>query len=331
MRLVSSVSRLVALALLVSCSREATVEQVRAVVHPATSVGVALDRRPVRARPAKEHTAPPRRSERPAPRLAVSAPRRETTELSQGTEDVTAARLPNNGTIFAHGGGPLGRESQRRLAELCQHGDLVLIPTANKDADKPRYREFVRERWLSLGLASVSVVHAETHERASAGPLVSRVRAAECVWLGGGAQGPLVRRYRGTPIERELFALLDRGGVVGGYSAGTSSLTEVMIRYGNPEPVAGRGFGLIGGVIFDQHFLVHRREQRRLSVLEQFPELVGFGIDEGTALGIYGDRFEVVGESIVRRCTHQRGCVSLAPGATGRFPRGGSESSPPPP
>ncbi len=320
MRLVSSISRIAALLLLLllpGCSREATVEQVRAVVHPATSSGVAVS--------ALALASPRERPDPPTPPRVVSpSPRDEDEPQRSASSSPARLPLPNNGTIFAHGGGPLGRESQRRFAALCQHGDLVLIPTAHQDAGKPRYREFVRERWLSLGLASVSVVHAETHEEARAGRLVSRVREAECVWLGGGAQGPLVRRYRGTPIEEELFALLDRGGVVGGYSAGTSSLTEIMIRYGNPEPVAGRGFGLIGGVIFDQHFIVHRREQRLRSVLELHPELIGFGIDEGTALVIYGDRFEVVGESIVRRCTHARGCVGLAPGATGRLSRGAS-------
>ncbi|MCA9713616.1 MAG: cyanophycinase [Myxococcales bacterium] len=224
-----------------------------------------------------------------------------------------------SGSIVAHGGGELDRETQRRFAELCGHGDLVLVPTAHHDSDRPSFGQRFRELWMPVGFDSISLVHARDRAEARRRPLVKRVRDADCVWFGGGAQGRLMRRYVGTPVQDELRALLARGGVVGGFSAGTAVLTDVMIHYGNPIPVEGRGLDLLPGVILDQHFVSHRREPRLRSMLERHPELIGFGIDERTSLVISRGRFEILGESLVRRCTHS-GCTDLLPGASGVFP-----------
>ena len=93
-----------------------------------------------------------------------------------------------------------------------------------------------------------------------------------------------------------------------------------MIHHGYPEPVEGTGFGILPGIIVDQHFLARQREPRLVSMLERHPELVGFGIDEATALVVQGDRWRVVGDSVVRRCTLDKGCADLPAGASGRFP-----------
>ncbi|NIP81709.1 MAG: peptidase S51, partial [Gemmatimonadetes bacterium] len=58
-------------------------------------------------------------------------------------------------------------------------------------------------------------------------------------------------------------------------------------------------FGFLRAVAIDQHLLVRGREEDLLEVLAARPELLGIGLDEGTALVVRGDRAEVVGRSVV--------------------------------
>jgi len=227
-----------------------------------------------------------------------------------------------SGTIVAHGGGGLARSTMRSFTSLCEHGKLVLIPSANSRAARRRYRKRLARAWDRHGYEKVSVLHTDERADADRDEFVSALREADCVWLGGGEQSRLVERYVGTRVEDELHALLERGGTVGGYSAGTASLTEVMIEGGNPEPIEGSGFGLLPGAVVDQHFLARDREPRLRAMLERHPTLQGFGVDEGTALIVSGDGYRVIGDSVVRYCTHEGGCHDLAPGDAGPFPLG---------
>lgn len=222
------------------------------------------------------------------------------------------------GTVLAHGGGPILKTTLEQFAELCGDGPMVLIPTAAEAAEHRSYRKRVKRPFLRQGIRQVIVLHARDREQANDG-FAEPLRRASCAWLSGGQQGRLEDRYVGTPVERELHALLQRGGAVGGDSAGSSILSRVMIHHGNPDPVEGTGFGILPGMIVDQHFLVREREPRLVTMVERHPELVGFGIDESTALLVQGDHWKVIGDSVVRRCTAVDGCADLPPGAEGRL------------
>ena len=89
--------------------------------------------------------------------------------------------------------------------------------------------------------------------------------------------------------------------VVGGVAAGASVMTRVMMAGGKGEPVQGQGFDLFPGAVVDQHFLKRNRLSRLLSLLERSPDLVGFGVDEGTALvvRVRDWNLKVVGDSYV--------------------------------
>jgi cyanophycinase len=59
------------------------------------------------------------------------------------------------------------------------------------------------------------------------------------------------------------------------------------------------GIGLWPEVIVDQHFLKRQRVNRLIAAVLDHPSLVGVGIDEGTAVIVSGDDFEVLGRSSV--------------------------------
>jgi len=61
----------------------------------------------------------------------------------------------------------------------------------------------------------------------------------------------------------------------------------------------GPGMGYLPGIVIDQHFSQRGRLGRLLSALAQQPAVLGFGIDEDTAVVVQGDEFQVVGEGAV--------------------------------
>ncbi|MCB9887845.1 MAG: cyanophycinase [Planctomycetes bacterium] len=211
---------------------------------------------------------------------------------------IDPAGLP--GTRFLVGGGKAPAAVYERFLSLCggTEARIVLIPTASSSADT----EAGRDKTLATWREDHPGVHFEllhTRDRAVADDeaFCAPLRAATGVWLGGGAQELLAKAYLGTRVERELNALLARGGVVGGTSAGTAIQTRPMIQEGMDPPVIADGFDFVPGAIADQHFLVRERLPRLLLALAARPGHFGLGIDEGTAVEICGRDLRVHGRS----------------------------------
>ena len=124
------------------------------------------------------------------------------------------------------------------------------------------------------------------------------------MWISGGDQGYLADIYVDTEVERQLQALLQRGGVVGGVSAGAAIMTQTMILGGSNPELEQRGFDLLPGVVVDQHFLRRNRTKRLLNVLAKHRDLIGLGIDEHTAVVIERQRgyWDVIGKSYAMVC-----------------------------
>ena len=169
---------------------------------------------------------------------------------------------------------------------------------------EPRDVDLYREDWIHHQVESVDVLHADSRTQAE-NPDFSRILdSATGVWLSGGQQTWLAGWYGRTCVETKLKELLNRNGVIGGTSAGAAVMSGVMIAGGRQQPTLGRGFDLIPGAIIDQHFVKRNRIHRLQQALEQHPDRIGFGIDEGTALqyAVASGRFRVIGQSCVVVC-----------------------------
>src|SRR5262249_33890985 len=159
-------------------------------------------------------------------------------------------------------------------------------PTASELADRTRnYKSYAY--WRDQGVGSVSMLNTLDPKKANDPVFIKPLTEATAAWLGGGDQTRLAGAYRGTAVERELRRLLDRGGVIGGTSAGASVMSSIMITGGNPQARIGTGFGLLPDVVIDQHFENRRRQNRLLGVLSQYPRCLGLGIDEQTAVVVH--------------------------------------------
>ncbi len=235
---------------------------------------------------------------------------------------------PDKGTLVIVGGGA-GPDILRRFVELAGGplAPLVVIPTAQGAPSYDRLHRaavFFREE---AEAKDVVVIHTDDRVEADSEAFVEPIRRAGGVWFSGGRQWRLADSYLGTRTQHELEALLARGGVIGGSSAGatipgsdlargdTSTNTLMM---GDHE----EGFGFLRNTTIDQHLLRRNRQFDLIEIVKARPELLGIGLDENTGIIVRGDSFEVIGESYVAIYDHGRLMVNggrfyfLAPGDT---------------
>ena len=185
------------------------------------------------------------------------------------------------GALVIVGGGKLPeavREEFVKRAGGAGKARIVVIPTASEDAEKPEEAESYLAAWRKYQPAALTLVHKPD----AAG--LKLLTESTGVWLSGGDQSRLTAVYKGQPVEAELWAVLKRGGVVGGTSAGAAVMSDPMITGGNPTATTGPGLGFLPGVLVDQHFTQRKRLLRLQGVLEKSPGVVGLGIDESTAV-----------------------------------------------
>lgn len=210
---------------------------------------------------------------------------------------------PLAGALVICGGGDVPDSVMLRFIELAggPAARIVFIPTAAVGADSDEADEDLLFFRLQ-DLASLTVLHTRDRQRANDPDFVQPLHSATGVWLAGGCQRLLADVYGDTGVEVGLRRLFQRGGVIGGISAGAAVMSPVMIRGGGREPETGPGFGLLPGTVIDQHFLKRGRQERLLHVLASHPGLVGIGIDEGAAVIVQGSRLSVMGDSCVVTC-----------------------------
>ena len=218
---------------------------------------------------------------------------------------------PAKGYLVIVGGGN-GSKVMPKFYELAggKAARIVYIPTAS--ADGTFNIERIKAEGLKAGASRVDVLNTRDSKVADSEEFVKPLLDATAVWIGGGRQWRLADSYLGTRTEREIKNVLDRGGVVGGSSAGATIQGSFMIRGAsgtdkNPDgdntvmesPGHLVGFGLITDCAIDQHVITRHRENDLEPVIAGHPDLLGIGIDEGTAIVVQGDVFEVIGPSKV--------------------------------
>jgi cyanophycinase len=229
---------------------------------------------------------------------------RESEELAfDDSSHPPSLTLKTPGTLMVVGGGEMSSGVRDRFLQLAggRTARLVVIPTASGEIDRgiesPAYLF-----WQLQDVASVQLLHTRSREQADDPSFVKPLESATGVWLGGGDQSRLTDAYLGTALLRELRKLLDRGGVIAGTSAGASVMSALMITGGEREAKVGMGFGLVPGMVIDQHFSNRNRMSRLLGVLARHPDMVGVGVDEQTAAVIQGESLSVVGVAGVWVC-----------------------------
>lgn len=225
-------------------------------------------------------------------------------DLAAVAKQAIAAGKLVTGRLVICGGGRLPEQLPRRFIEFAggEAARVVVVTTASVYADTDKMEPKLAF-WRAQKMASLTILHTRSRATADEVEFAKPLTEATGVWFVGGNQSWLTETYLGTATERELRGVLARGGVVGGTSAGAAIMSPVMIRRDKPELETCSGFGFLPGTVVDQHFLKRNRQGRLMKVLDSHRDLVGLGIDEGTALVVEGNHLSVVGESEVVVCS----------------------------
>ncbi|MFT4606074.1 MAG: cyanophycinase [Rhodothermales bacterium] len=231
---------------------------------------------------------------------------------------------PASGTLVIVGGGSMeGTGIMERFIELgggAQEGRFVIVPTAGGNLDRsgnPRVfdEERVLRGWRDRGVMNVTMLHTHDSGVADSDAFIAPVEEATAVWFNGGRQWNIVDSYAGTQTYDAFHRVLERGGVIGGSSAGATIQGEYLVRgdtRGSEIVMTDQehhqlGFEFLRKTAIDQHVNTRNRWDHIIPVVEQQPHLLGLGLSEGTAVIVRGDTLEVAGKWMVAVHDNSRG------------------------
>jgi len=216
---------------------------------------------------------------------------------------------PARGYLLITGGATEPRDYQR-LIDLAggKNANIVVIPNAS--VTKPETQAALQEEYCGAKSpfapfpnVPCTVVFTDDRSVANSSAFVAPIKKATGVWFVGGRHWRIADAYLDTLTQKEFFALLDRGGVIGGGSAGATIQGSYMVR-GSAVPddntimmAPGHeiGLGFLTNATIDQHVDVRHRENDLAPVIKAHPELLCFGIDQATSFTVHGDTLTVNG------------------------------------
>lgn len=210
-----------------------------------------------------------------------------------------------NGRLLLVGGGL--DDDARAVYELllaapagqASHVVVATAATGPEEVEATDKLEALRA-WSPTTKASV------VRRATSTAETVASLQTATSVFFTGGDQKRITERYlpngASTPEFSALLAVLARGGLVGGGSAGCAMMGEQMLLGGRsaqalgvpdtsgdgePAPVGPRlgwGMGFLPGLLTDSHFFERDRIGRLAAALRQGPDRLGLGVGEDAAV-----------------------------------------------
>ena len=211
---------------------------------------------------------------------------------------------PARGTVMVVGGGGQGPDVYKAFIDAAGGPDAIILDVPNAggtDTVGPN----TGAAWRNAGAKNVVVLFTKDRRVADSDSFTAIIKKAGGVWFEGGRQFHLVQDYGGTKSEREFMAVLERGGVIGGSSAGASILGDFMVR-GAPSndnmimdyPGYERAFGYLRNVGIDQHVVARSRlPDLADSIVPRYPNLLGISEDEGTVWVVRGDTARIIGRN----------------------------------
>ena len=214
---------------------------------------------------------------------------------------------PSKGYLLITGGATQAPDYQRFI-EMSggKNAHIVVIPTAS--VTKPTNQAQLQEQYCTSARSpfagvSCTVIHTTDRSVADSADFVAPLTTATGVWIEGGRHWRLTDAYLDTRTLKELFKVLDRGGTVGGGSAGATVQGSYMVRgSSNPDdntimmaPGHEIGFGFFTNVTIDQHVDVRHRENDLAAVIKAHPALLCLGLDQSTSITVHGDKLTVNG------------------------------------
>ena len=213
--------------------------------------------------------------------------------------------FPHLGKLIIIGGGTIPDTIFHLFAESMGGKDrsMVVIPTATSDDEYIAAGGHLK-KFSERGFTNLQTIHTRERKRANDKAFLESIKGANGLFFGGGDQQKMADAYADTRLHAEMRALLDRGGVIMGTSAGASIMGSLLMggdHRKNPHIPAKlpAGLGFMQHTAIDQHVLVRNRQFDLLPIMKSDTTLLGIAIDESTAAVVEGNILSVAGDSYV--------------------------------
>ena len=243
----------------------------------------------------------------PKDRADINELRRCAMERAAGSP-YPPAQLPPpivpKGTLVIVGGGGMTPAISKRFIEAGggEQGHFVVLPIAMPD---PIFAPVEAQFLKRLGAKNVTVIPYREQKDLEDPKVRAVFEKATGIWFGGGRQWHFVDAYEGTQLPAWFRGVLDRGGVIGGSSAGATIQGDYLVRGAPAGPQImmcegyERGLGFLPGVAIDQHFSARKRFKDMTALMAEYPQYLGIGLDEATAIIVQGSTAEILGKGQV--------------------------------
>ena len=212
-------------------------------------------------------------------------------------------------TLIAVGGGNIaeaGSIVDEFLGLLNDKSDphitLMTIATNEPESAGRKYDSLFRSR----GINHVSIVDISERKDSFNEAALKRIDKADALFFTGGNQLNVTSLLGGTPLHNLIHEKVEDGFIIAGTSAGATMMSNSMIISGRSDdaPKVGcveiaPGMDLVSETIIDTHFSQRGRHGRLLTAIAHYPQDLGIGIDEQTAIVVRGSQFRVIGEGVV--------------------------------
>lgn len=217
--------------------------------------------------------------------------------------------LKARGRLMVIGGGEDKEKDCLILKEFLklagnEKARIVVLTTAT-DLPEEVAAEYKRV-FNRLGAKHVETIDVSERADAMKANYCEAIDKATGIFFTGGDQLHITSLMGGTDLQRAIIAAYESGTIVAGTSAGAAMMGSSMILTGGSDenPRVGcveiaPGADFIVGCIIDTHFSQRGRHGRLLTAVAHYPQDIGFGVDEDTAMVIGKNQFEVIGNGAV--------------------------------
>ncbi|MGF1572176.1 MAG: cyanophycinase [Sumerlaeia bacterium] len=147
--------------------------------------------------------------------------------LISGNPEDKVVELTEGPVAILMGGGPeVDRAFQKHAFPIIKGGDIVVLRVSRLGGYNPYFYDDLAEG--NLKPDSVETIQLDTAEQANSDYVAWAIETAEMVWIAGGDQSAYLEAWRGTRAQKALQSVWDKGGVVGGTSAGLAILGQFI-------------------------------------------------------------------------------------------------------
>ncbi|MDB4385256.1 cyanophycinase [Opitutaceae bacterium] len=245
---------------------------------------------------------------------------------------------PANGALYIHGGGRVNMAEFVTLVKTTTGKSDPVVRVITTAQGRRRIQPLKNGEEFPVvirlreqhGLSDVQELYTLSPREGNDPKFCGQIDDADAVYMTGGNQSFLTDAFLETETLSALQRLLERGGVIGGASAGAQVQSSFMTRgdFKKREILGDKkhqiGFGFVTHSAFDVHVEERDRENDLYQVFNArkrqlqdrslaTDQLLGIGIDQGTAAIVIQNKLSVSGPGLVRIFDPQQWSESRKP------------------